>query len=102
MQQFAVIFPKLKDSGEEGLAVLLGEVAKKLPPNAEDEAKEKLAKRQANAAVALLRMNKPAKVWPLPGKWAKSGSSPVHCTCSDSPPSVMARASERHLSWTRA
>ena len=30
-----------------------------------EEAKEKLAKRQANAAVALLRMHQPAKVWPL-------------------------------------
>jgi formylglycine-generating enzyme required for sulfatase activity len=30
-----------------------------------EEVKEKLAKRQANAAVALLRMHKPAKVWPL-------------------------------------
>ena len=29
------------------------------------DAKEKLAKRQANAAVALLRMNQPAKAWPL-------------------------------------
>jgi serine/threonine protein kinase/formylglycine-generating enzyme required for sulfatase activity len=32
--------------------------------NAED-AKEKLAKRQANAAVALLKMTRPEKVWPL-------------------------------------
>jgi formylglycine-generating enzyme required for sulfatase activity len=30
-----------------------------------EDAKEKLAKRKANAAVALLRMNQPAKVWPL-------------------------------------
>jgi serine/threonine protein kinase/formylglycine-generating enzyme required for sulfatase activity len=30
-----------------------------------EEAKEKLAKRQANAAVALLRMDQPAKLWPL-------------------------------------
>jgi formylglycine-generating enzyme required for sulfatase activity len=30
-----------------------------------EEAKEKLAKRQANAAVALLRMQRPARVWPL-------------------------------------
>ena len=30
-----------------------------------DEAKEKLANRQANAAVALLKMNHPASVWPL-------------------------------------
>jgi serine/threonine protein kinase/formylglycine-generating enzyme required for sulfatase activity len=32
---------------------------------AADDGKEKLAKRQANAAVALLRMNQPKKVWPL-------------------------------------
>ncbi len=30
-----------------------------------DDGKEKLAKRQANAAVALLKMNQPEKVWPL-------------------------------------
>ncbi len=30
-----------------------------------DDAKEKLAKRQANAAVALLKLNQPANVWPL-------------------------------------
>ena len=30
-----------------------------------DDANENLAKRQANAAVALLRMNQPEKVWPL-------------------------------------
>ena len=30
-----------------------------------DDAKEKLAKRQANAAVALVRMNQAHKVWPL-------------------------------------
>jgi len=30
-----------------------------------DDGKEKLAKRQANAAVALLRMGQPEKVWPL-------------------------------------
>jgi serine/threonine protein kinase/formylglycine-generating enzyme required for sulfatase activity len=34
-------------------------------PAATDAAKEGLAKRQANAAVALLRMNRPEAVWPL-------------------------------------
>ena len=34
-------------------------------PDATEEAKEALAKRQANAAVALLKMNHAAKVWPL-------------------------------------
>jgi hypothetical protein len=64
-KQFAVIYPKFRDQGEQGLPVLTGEIDRKLPLDAKDEAKEKLAKRQANAAVALLRMNQPAKVWPL-------------------------------------
>jgi len=65
VQQFAVFFPKLKDRGEQGLPVLRGEIDKKLPPDAVDELKEKLAKRQANAAVALLKLERPEKVWPL-------------------------------------
>jgi formylglycine-generating enzyme required for sulfatase activity len=64
-KQFAVIYPKFKGEGERGLAVLTGEIDRKLPPDAKEAAKEKLAKRQAKAAVALLRMNQPAKVWPL-------------------------------------
>ncbi|MFI5357987.1 MAG: AAA family ATPase, partial [Opitutales bacterium] len=64
-KQFAIFLPKLKDRGEQGLPVLVGEINRTLPPEAKDEAKEKLAKRQANAAVALLRMNQPSKVWPL-------------------------------------
>ena len=66
-KQFAVIYPKFKDQGEQGLPVLIGEIDKKLPSDlpSSDDKREKLAKRQANAAVALLRMNQPAKVWPL-------------------------------------
>jgi serine/threonine protein kinase/formylglycine-generating enzyme required for sulfatase activity len=64
-QQFAVIFPKLSGHGELGVSVLIGEIDRKLVPGAQDEAKEVLAKREANAAVALLRMDKPARVWPL-------------------------------------
>jgi eukaryotic-like serine/threonine-protein kinase len=64
-KQFAVIFPKFKEQGERGLSVLTGEIETKLSPDAKDSVKEKLAKRQANAAVALLRMNQPANVWPL-------------------------------------
>jgi serine/threonine protein kinase/formylglycine-generating enzyme required for sulfatase activity len=72
--QFATIFPKLKETGEPGLALLLAEIDKK--PLADrpssDPEREKLTKRQANAAVALLRMNQPEKVWPLlkrSGEW---------------------------------
>jgi formylglycine-generating enzyme required for sulfatase activity len=64
-KQFAVIFPKIREQGERCLGFLTGEIDRNLRPDEKDEAKEKLAKRQANAAVALLRMNQPAKVWPL-------------------------------------
>ncbi len=66
-KQFAVIYPKFKDRGEQGLPLLTGEIDKKLPSDlpSSDDKREKLAKRQANAAVALLRMNQPEKVWPL-------------------------------------
>ena len=66
-KQFAAIYPKFKDRSEQGLPLLTGEIDKKLPSDlpSSDEQRETLAKRQANAAVALLRMNQPEKVWPL-------------------------------------
>jgi serine/threonine protein kinase/formylglycine-generating enzyme required for sulfatase activity len=66
-KQFSVIHPRFKEQGEQGLPLLIGEIDKKLPPDlpSSDGKREKLAKRQANAAVALLRMDQPEKVWPL-------------------------------------
>jgi formylglycine-generating enzyme required for sulfatase activity len=64
-KQFAVIYPKFREQAEQGLPVMMGEIDRKLSPDANEEAKEERAKRQANAAVALLRMNRPEKVWPL-------------------------------------
>ena len=66
-KQFAVIYPKFKEQGEQGLPLLTGEIDKKPAgrPAISDEKREKLAKRQANAAVALFKMNQPEKVWPL-------------------------------------
>ncbi|HQR08437.1 MAG TPA: bifunctional serine/threonine-protein kinase/formylglycine-generating enzyme family protein [Gemmatales bacterium] len=66
-KQFAIIYPKFQERGEQGLPLLTGEIDKKLPAElpSSDNKREKLAKRQANAAVVLLRMNQPAKVWPL-------------------------------------
>jgi formylglycine-generating enzyme required for sulfatase activity len=64
-KQFSVIYPKVEHQGREALPLLTGEIHRRLPPDARDDAKEKLAKRQANAAVALLRMDQPARVWPL-------------------------------------
>jgi formylglycine-generating enzyme required for sulfatase activity len=64
-RQFAVVFPKLKNLGEGGVSWLLEEVGKGIPTDGKESTKEQLANRQANAAVALLRMGRPAKVWPL-------------------------------------
>ena len=79
-KQFAVIYPKLKELGDKGLPLLIGEIDKTLPPElpSSDDKRETLAKRQANAAVALLRLDSPLtpgpsptrgegskKVWPL-------------------------------------
>jgi serine/threonine protein kinase/formylglycine-generating enzyme required for sulfatase activity len=66
-KQFAVLYPKFKDRGDRGLPLLTAEIDKKLPAEmpSSDPKREKLAKRQAHAAVALLRLNQPAKVWPL-------------------------------------
>ena len=63
-KQFAVIYPKLNERGEEGLPLLQAEIKKPLSGTTE-EAKEALAKRQANAAVALLKMDHATEVWPL-------------------------------------
>jgi formylglycine-generating enzyme required for sulfatase activity len=65
--QFAVIFPKLREQAERGLPLLIAEIDRTCPaavPSSDDR-RERLAKRQANAAVALLKLNQPGKVWPL-------------------------------------
>ncbi len=64
-KQFAVIFPKVKEHSEKCASILISEISQKRPPDASDEAKDRLATRQANAAVALLKLNQPAHVWPL-------------------------------------
>src|SRR5262249_14117211 len=66
-KQFNVLYQKFKDQGDRGLSLLTAEIDTKLPAElpAADPNREALAKRQANAAVALLRLDQPAKVWPL-------------------------------------
>jgi formylglycine-generating enzyme required for sulfatase activity len=66
-QQFAVIFAPFRGKGEKGVVLLTGEIDKKLPAElpSSDSKREALAKRQANAAVALLRLGQAGRVWPL-------------------------------------
>jgi formylglycine-generating enzyme required for sulfatase activity len=64
-KQFAVLYPKLQRLGDCALPPLTGAIGRQLPAEAKDADREQLAKRQANAAVALLRLNQADRVWPL-------------------------------------
>ena len=64
-RQFTALFATLKEHGEPELTYLHAEIDRRLDGVVDEEAKEKLAKRQANAAVALLRMDRSTNVWPL-------------------------------------
>jgi formylglycine-generating enzyme required for sulfatase activity len=64
-KQFSIVFSKLLERPEQALPVMTDEIDRLLPPDANDDAKETLAKRKANAAVALVRMERPTKVWSL-------------------------------------
>ena len=57
--------PRCRRTREPAAALLNETVGKKLDAEKTDDDKEKLAKRQANAAVALLRLGQPDEVWPL-------------------------------------
>jgi formylglycine-generating enzyme required for sulfatase activity/protein-S-isoprenylcysteine O-methyltransferase Ste14 len=73
-RQFGAIFPvaasglHASPQGRPLVATLLtGEIDKKLAADlpSSDDRREKLAKQQVNAAVALFRLSQPEKVWPL-------------------------------------
>jgi formylglycine-generating enzyme required for sulfatase activity len=64
-KQFQDLYPKLKEHGEAALTLLQQELDKPLEGSADPKAKEKVAKRRANAAVAVLRMGRPDTVWPM-------------------------------------
>jgi formylglycine-generating enzyme required for sulfatase activity len=61
--QFPPLFDKLAASKDQALLLARKELAINLPEKASDDQKERLAKRQANAAVALARMGTLEDVW---------------------------------------
>jgi formylglycine-generating enzyme required for sulfatase activity len=63
--QFPVLFDKVAGHKDKAVALAQEEISKKCASSASEEDKEHLAKRQANAAVALLRLGTPDKVWQL-------------------------------------
>ncbi|HEV3025507.1 MAG TPA: SUMF1/EgtB/PvdO family nonheme iron enzyme, partial [Pirellulales bacterium] len=65
--QFVRIFNMLKAKPEQAADRCARELAKRPAADAGEDEKESLGKRQANAAVALLKLGEAAKVWPLLG-----------------------------------
>ncbi len=63
--QFPVIFAKLAAHRAQAIPLAEAELAKRAGEKASEDEKERLGKRQANLAVALLRMGKADKVWPV-------------------------------------
>ena len=63
--QFAVLFPHTQAVAFQALTVLESELVRKPTPQATEDDKDKLAQRQARAAVALVRLGRTEKVWPL-------------------------------------
>jgi formylglycine-generating enzyme required for sulfatase activity/tRNA A-37 threonylcarbamoyl transferase component Bud32 len=61
-KQFAVLFQKALAAGEAVVSPFMVEVDRQLPAQAPEQTKERLAKRQVNAMVALLRLGRPEKL----------------------------------------
>jgi serine/threonine protein kinase/formylglycine-generating enzyme required for sulfatase activity len=64
-RQFAILYTKLASDRQQGLPLLRGELGREPPPGAAEDVRTKLARRRANAAVALLRLEETAPVWPV-------------------------------------
>jgi formylglycine-generating enzyme required for sulfatase activity len=64
-RQAAVLLPSLLERREQLLPLMEQELGKKPAPGSPAKERIKLAKRQANAAVALLQMGQEDRVWPL-------------------------------------
>jgi formylglycine-generating enzyme required for sulfatase activity len=64
-KQFAVLWPKAEGQRQQVVPICKNTLDTPLGTQEADEEKERLGKRQANAAVVLLRLDRADKVWPL-------------------------------------
>ena len=64
-EQFAVVFPLLMRLGPAPLGLLEAELDRPMSDDATDPQNELIARHKAVAAVALVRLGRPEKVWPL-------------------------------------
>jgi formylglycine-generating enzyme required for sulfatase activity len=60
-RQFAVLWPRFAARGPDAVRLLTEELDRRAP----DGDPERLARRQANAAAALVRLGQPARAWPV-------------------------------------
>jgi hypothetical protein len=63
--QWAVLWPRLQPHGERAAKLMQEELQKPMPPEDQVQARDQLARRQAQAAVALLQLGREEAVWPL-------------------------------------
>jgi serine/threonine protein kinase/formylglycine-generating enzyme required for sulfatase activity len=64
-KQFAVIYPNVTANREHAMTIFQETINTPLASKKTEDEKERLAKHQANAAVALLKMSQPNHVWPV-------------------------------------
>jgi formylglycine-generating enzyme required for sulfatase activity len=64
-KQFPVLFPKLASYREAAISRFGEELAKPIPVSVNGEDRDAFAKRQANAAIGLILLDRPEKAWPL-------------------------------------
>jgi serine/threonine protein kinase/formylglycine-generating enzyme required for sulfatase activity len=83
-RQFATIYAKLATQSAAATPILEHAIEQPLSPDPTDPANEVLAKRQANAAVALMRLGRSDSVWPL----LKHPAAPQAATFGFSDPRV--------------
>jgi formylglycine-generating enzyme required for sulfatase activity len=62
---FAAFLAMLRTYPEDAVVALHGQLQRTVPPNAKLEDRQALARQQAQAAVALLHLGRPQRVWPL-------------------------------------
>jgi formylglycine-generating enzyme required for sulfatase activity len=64
-KQYALLWPRLEKHRERAIDLMKQELTKTAAMEASEEAKDSLAKRQAQAAVVLLQLGQEDSVWPL-------------------------------------
>ena len=64
-KQYALLWPAIQAHSDRAICVFRQELAREMPAEIQPEARDALARRQAQAAVALLQFGEAEQVWPL-------------------------------------